>query len=116
MHPPYVAGCPLPDLRRLSSHTPFLQVFAHGDARSEPSADAEDRPVLDHVELVATAALALDIVDREGPVPDHARECDALVGAELETVAADSLPGKSLPTPKPPMSPRRKSSWPGAIA
>ena len=65
--------------------------------RSEPSAEAQHRPILDHVEFVAEPALILGVVHRERPVADHARERDALVGAELEAVAADGLPRGSAP-------------------
>src|SRR5215218_9623297 len=68
---------------------------------SEPCADAEDWSVLEHVELVALAALALDIVDIKRPVSDDAREGDALVGAELESVSADGLPGELASNPEP---------------
>ena len=61
---------------------------------SEPCAEAEHRSVLEHVELVALPALALHIVDIERPIADHAREGDALIGAELEAIGADGLPGE----------------------
>src|ERR687893_512048 len=69
--------------------------------RSEPSADAEYRPMLDHVELVALPALALGVVHGECPIADHPGERDAVVGAEGESVAADGLPGELASGPEP---------------
>src|SRR5689334_1773987 len=77
---------------------PYLQ--CHGGVQgqaSEPGADAQDRAVHEHVEPVSLPALALYIVDGQGPVADHARERDAVIGAEVEAVAAKGLPGKIAP-------------------
>jgi hypothetical protein len=80
---------------------PCLAGFWNGYVRSEPSAEAQHRPMLDHVEFVASPALTLCIIDGERPVADHARERDAVVGAELEAVGADGLPGEVAPDAEP---------------
>src|SRR3954452_23615901 len=50
--------------------------------------------MLEHVELVSPAALALLIVDVERLVPEQARKGDPVPDREIEGVSRDGLPGK----------------------
>lgn len=86
---------------------------------SEVGADAEHRAVLEHVELVAPAALALGIVRGERPIAENPGEGDTVIDAEVEGIAADGLPGEvaadaeaaDVAAQEQPMSNDRSASW-----
>src|SRR4051794_1863804 len=62
-----------------------------------PQADADHGPMLEHVEFVALAALALRIVGIERLVADQARVGDAILDRIVERIAAHGLPGELTP-------------------
>src|SRR5215203_5910426 len=66
-----------------------------------PQADANDGPVLEHVEFVAPSALALRIVGVESLVADQARIGDAVLNRIIEGIATHRLPGELAPHPEP---------------
>src|SRR4051794_33040717 len=55
---------------------------------------ADDRPVRQHVELVAAASLTLRVVDVQGLVAEEPGEGDAVPDREIEIIAGDRLPGE----------------------
>src|SRR3954468_18778544 len=65
-----------------------------------PEADAHDGPVLEHVELIALAALALRVVGVERLVADQAGICDAVLHRIVERIAPDRLPGELAAHPE----------------
>src|SRR3954447_4564183 len=73
-----------------------------------PQADADHGPVLEHVELVALAALALRIVGVERLVADQARVGDAVLDRIIERIAAHRLQGELAPRPDPADIPAHK--------
>jgi hypothetical protein len=50
--------------------------------------------VLNHVEFVEPVALALRVLDGEGPVTNDTGESNPLPGCEIEPVTAADLPGE----------------------
>src|SRR5205085_9223944 len=62
---------------------------------------AHDGPMLEYVELVALAALALRIVGIERLVADQARVGDAVLDRIIERIAPDRLPGELAAHPEP---------------
>ena len=63
-------------------------------ARLEPGADTQNRPVLEHIEFVASPTFALRVVHEERPVPNDAGERDPVIDREVEAVTAYGLPGE----------------------
>src|SRR4051794_21232949 len=60
----------------------------------EPRTDPHDGPVLEHVELVALATLALCIIDVKCAITEDARKGDVVIPGEIPPVGGDGLPGE----------------------